>query len=229
MSLDQLLTGMDEAGIAISIVCFPDHYLAVHNTEGNNLLISAVRAHPRRLVGMAAVNPWYGESAVAELRRALGEGLTGLFLHSVYQGFILSDPVVNPLIQVAEDFHVPVYIHTGTAGLAEPFHAVELARRFPKVNFIMGHAGSSDFGEDAVRSLDFAQNLWLETSRNGPANFCLFAARKCFSRVVFGSSAPEYIPSVELENLYDVITDPHDREAVLFRNIQAVYRGKLNP
>ena len=229
MAPDRLLAGMDEAGIALSIACCPDHYVAVHNTEGNDLLLSAVRAHPRRLIGMASANPWYGESAVAEVRRALGGGLAGLFLHSVYQGFRLSDHLADPLIRVAGEFSVPVYVHTGTAGIAEPFHAVELARRFPEVNFIMGHAGSSDYGEDAVRALDFAPNLWIETSRNGPANFCFFAARKCLSRVVFGSSAPEYIPAVELENLRDVLTDSRDQEAVLCRNIEAVFRRNLVP
>ena len=53
------------------------------------------------------------------------------------------------------EFDVPAYAHTGTAGIAEPFHVMEPARRYLSLAFIMGHAGSSDYGEDAVRPLGF--------------------------------------------------------------------------
>ncbi len=170
-SVDQLLALMDEAKIDKAVVCPVDRFLAVANREGNDLMLEAVGRHPDRLAGMAAANPWYGPAAAQEIRRALEAGLTGLMVHSVYQGFRLSDHILDPLLAVAAEFGVPVYAHTGTAGLAEPLHAAELARRFPSINFIMGHAGSSDYGEDAVRAMEFAQNLWLETSRNGPGNF----------------------------------------------------------
>jgi predicted TIM-barrel fold metal-dependent hydrolase len=218
---------MDEAGIAHAVACPVDRCLAVHNTEGNDLLIGAVRRHPDRLTGMAAANPWFEEKAAGEVRRALGKGLRGLVLNPVYQGFRLSDHLVDPLLEVAAEFKVPVYAHTGTAGIAEPFHAVELARRFPAVNFIMGHAGSSDYGEDAVRALEFADNIWLETSRNGPANYNFWRVKGCIGRVVFGSSAPEYIPAIEMETLCDVVTDGRDREAVFANTLRTVFGGRL--
>ncbi len=77
-------------------------------------------------------------------------------LHPIYQGFRMSDTIVNPLFKVAAEFDVPVYAHSGIAGIAELFHEVELAQRLSTVNFIMGHTGSSDYGEDSVRALEFA-------------------------------------------------------------------------
>ena len=227
LSADDLLEQMDEANIERAVVCPVDHYLAVHNREGNDVILSTVREHEDRLVGMASANPWFGEAAVDEVRRALDEGLFGLVVHSVYQGFRLDDPIIHPILEATAEFDVPVYAHTGTAGLAEPFHAAELARRFPSLHFIMGHAGSSDYGEDAVRALEFAPNLWLETSRNGPANFGLWKVRNCVSRVVFGSSAPEYIPSIEIETLCDVFTERTEQEAIFRKNVQAVFKGRL--
>ena len=229
LSLDAetLMRLMDEAGIAWAIACPVDHYLAVHNAEGNNLIANAVYRYPDRLKGMATANPWYGDKVVSEVRRALDEGLHGLMLHPVYQGFRLSDHIVDPLLEVAVEFDVPVYAHTGTAGIAEPLHVAELARRFPSLNFIMGHAGSSDYGEDAVRALEFADNIWLETSRNGPANMGLWKIKGLRSRVVFGSSAPEYIPAIEIETLCDVFTEQKERESVFSGNIQDVYRGRF--
>lgn len=225
--VDGLLRNMDEAGIDFSIVCPMDRHMAVANREGNDLVLGAVKAHPRRLAGMAVANPWFGASAVEEIRRALGEGLTAVNIHSVLQGFRLADHIVDPILELAAEWDVPVYAHTGTAGLAEPFHLVELARRFPTVNFLMGHAGASDYYNDAVRGLEFAENVWMESSRNGPANFCHWQASGVVDKVVFGSSAPEYIPEIELETLQDVFTETADRERVFGKTIQQVYKGRL--
>lgn len=227
LSVDELLRQMDEAEIELAIACPVDRYLAVFNAEGNDLILDAVRQHPDRLVGMAAANPWYGQRAVDEVRRSLEAGLRGLMLHSVYQGFRLDDHLVDPVLEVVAELAVPVYAHSGTAGIAEPFHVVELARRFPSVSFIMGHSGSSDYGEDAVRAMEFADNLWLETSRNGPGNWNFQKMRGLTSRIVFGSSAPEYVPAVELETLSDAFTTPREQEMVLWDNIHAVFRGHL--
>ena len=72
---------MDESGVERAVVCPMDRHLAVYNRDGNDLVLSAVKRHPRRLIGLATANPWYGAGAVEEVRRALAEGLTGLKLH----------------------------------------------------------------------------------------------------------------------------------------------------
>lgn len=226
-SVDNLLRQMDEAKIDLSIICPMDRFTAVANREGNNLILKAVKAHPGRLVGMAVANPWFGKDASQELHRALENGLSGLKIDSVLQGFRLCDHLVDPLLEVAEKHGVPVYAHTGTAGLAEPFHVIELARRFPKINFIMGHAGASDYYNDTVRGLQFVDNVWIESSRNGPGNYCHWQISGVVDRVVFGSSAPEYIPQIELETLRDIFTDPAELKRILAGSIQEVYRGRL--
>ena len=85
----------------------------------------------------------------------------------------------------------------------------------------------SSSGQARVRGLEFAENVWLESSRNGPANFCHWQAANVVHRVVFGSSAPEYIPQVELENIRDVFTRAADQETILAKAIQDVYKGRL--
>ena len=227
LSIDDLLHQMDNADVGMEIVSPVDHYIAVHNREGNDLIIKTVRSHPDRLIGRAVANPWYGEEAEKELERAFSEGLSGVMLHAPYQGFRLSDHIVDPLLHIAEEYQAPVYAHTGTAGLAEPLHVVELARRFPKLNFIMGHSGSSDYSEDVVFAKGFLDNVWLETSRNGPANFNMFKNHGLIHRLVFGSSAPEYIPKIEIETLCDVFTDSDEQAMVMSENIREVYHGRL--
>lgn len=229
MQLDTrgLLELMDEAEVDYSIACPLDQYLAVLNREGNDLILEAVREHPDRLGGMASANPWYGDSAVAELKRALDAGLMGVMLHPPYQGFRLSDEMVDPLLQVASDYGAAVYAHTGTAGIAEPLQCAELALRFPDIPFILGHAGSSDYYSDAVRALELAPNIWLETSRNSPLNYGLFRSHGILDRVAFGSSAPEYIPGVEIEVFCDIIESRELREAVFSESAGKIFGGRL--
>jgi len=228
LAVDDLLRLMDEAGVALAVACPMDRPLAVAPREGNDLLLETIGAHGDRLAGMAVANPWFGDAAEQELRRALAEGLVGLKIHSLLQGFRLGEHLVDPLLEVAGEFEVPVYVHTGTAGAAEPFGLIELARRFPAVRFVMGHAGASDYYNDAVRGLEFADNVWIETSRNGPGNFCHWRSAGALKRVVFGSNAPEYIPAVEMANLRDVFPEP-DVQADIFGATleEEVFRGRL--
>ncbi len=227
LDVDSLLRLMDEAGVEFAIACPMDRHLAVANREGNDMVLQAVKAHPNRLAGMAVANPWFGDQARDEVKRALGAGLIGLKIHSVLQGFRLGEHIVDPLLEVAAEFDMPVYAHTGTAGVAEPFHLIELARRFPSVNFLMGHAGASDYYNDTVRGLEFADNVWIETSRNGPGNFCHWQLSGVSHRVVFGSNAPEYIPAVELANIRDVVTDAAERKQIFGTAIRQVFKGRL--
>ncbi len=227
LEAENLIRQMDEAGIGFAVACPMDRYIAVDNAEGNNFIMNAVKSHPDRLAGMAVANPWFGEKSCDLLRKAFDEGFAGFKIHSVLQGFRLSDPIVYPLLEVAAEYGVPVYAHTGTAGLAEPFHAAELARRFPSVNFIMGHAGASDYYNDTVRALEFADNLWIETSRNGPANFAQFKNCGLSGRTIFGSNAPEYIQEAEIRSLEDVFTDEEDREKIFSLNVKEAFKGRI--
>lgn len=204
---EDLLRQMDAAGVGMAAVAAVDRYLAVDNRAGNELTNTAVRAHPDRFVAWAAANPWFGRTAEQELRRAFAAGARGLLLHPLYQGFRLSDPMVLPLLEIAGEFSAPVYAPTGMPLLAEPFQLAEWARRFPEIQFVIGHAGASDYYADAVLALTFADNIWLESSRNGPGNFQLFEARKVLHRLIFGSASPEYCPQVEIRILRETIRD----------------------
>lgn len=198
LSSEELLRQMDRWGVDRTVLCPVDEHIAVRNREGNDLVAAAVRAHPDRFGGFAVANPWYGGEAVDELERALDAGLVGAKFHPVLQGFMICDPIVDPLIRVLERRGLPAYFHTGSANLALPFQLAELALRFPRVRFVMGHLGFSDFWYDMVPAMERAPNLWGETSHAIPD----FVARALTAfpreRVVFGSDLPESNYAVEI-------------------------------
>lgn len=216
---EELLRQMDQHGIDRAVICPVEEQIILHNREGNDFILAQVRQHPSRFVGFAVANPWCEEAAVEELKRALGEGLRGLKFHPTFQGFSVNDPIAYPLVEVAARHGVPVYVHTGTAHFGEPFKLAELARRYPEVTFIMGHAGASDFWYDLPRCHQFALNILFETSRNGPANYNHMALNIGADYLVFGSNAPESLYPLEMANIRDVFKEQADLDKIFGLNM----------
>lgn len=224
---EDLLPMMDAAGVSVSIGHAADRFLAIGNVEGNDRLLAAVQRHPDRIAGLASVNPWFGERATDELNRSLSAGLSGLYLNSFYQGFALNDPILDPLLEIAGSFDVPVFAMTGIPLIAEPFQLVEMALRFPTIHFVMVHAGASDYYHDAIKAPVVADNVWLETSRNGPSNYGLFESKGVLGKCVFGSATPEYDPATEIDVVRRCLADEDLLTNLLGTEIQTVFKGRL--
>ena len=216
---EELLRQMDEYGVDRAVICPVEEQIILYNREGNDFILAQVRRYSTRFIGFAVANPWYGPAAVEELKRALGEGLRGLKLHPTFQGFSVNDPIAYPLVETAARYGVPIYVHTGTPHFGEPFKLVELARRYPEVTFIMGHAGASDFWYDLPRCHRFAPNILFETSRNGPANYHHMALNIGADYLVFGSNAPESSYPLEMASIRDVFKDPADLDKIFGLNM----------
>ena len=145
-----LLSAMDEAGVDRAVIAPPDRFLAVYNQEGNDLILKAARTNPNRFIPSCSINPWYGDRAMLELKRALAKDARILVLNPFVQGYLANDELVWPLLDIAVSEKIPVYIHTGPPGNATPWQIVDLAERYPDLDFIMGHSGATDFWNDVV-------------------------------------------------------------------------------
>lgn len=222
LQVEDLLAKMDRHGVGRAVICPVDEEIIHHNREGNDRILAAVRANPFRLVGFAVANPWHGQAAVKELRRAAGQGLRGLKLHSSLQGFRLTETWIDPLVGTAVDLGLPVYCHTGTANWAMPFQLAELAHRFPQGAFIMGHGGASDYWYDVAPAMERADNLYLELSKVPPSGLAaiLAAHPEWADRILFGSNLPGAAYAAELTKVPSVVTDPGIREAIMGGNME---------
>jgi len=218
-SPDELLAAMDASEIAQAVVCPVDRCLAVENAEGNDYVLTQAAKHPGRFIPFATANPWYGAKAVAELQRAIAAGARGLKLNSKVQGFTLSDDVVYPLIEVAGEHNLPVFVHTATMVCAEPLQLAMLARRFPAVNFIMGHSGSTDFWNDMIPGITDVKNIYLDTSVNNPSSIGKYCTTMGPDRLCFGTDYPQNTYPIELEKMGDAIPDEQQRQIVLSQTI----------
>ena len=195
------LNQMSRHAIAHAVVAPAEGYAAVYNREGNALLARLVRRYPAQLSGLAVANPWRGPQAVCLLEKAFDDGLKGLFLCPPRQGFRLTESIVDPLLEVCCRRRLPVYAHTGTPICSEPFQLAELARRFPSVTFIMGHAAYPDFWYDVTGALQQAPNLLVETSCQMTAVLQQAIDAAGPERVLFGSGWPRSTPAIEIRKM----------------------------
>jgi hypothetical protein len=166
LDLDVILARMDDHGVGRAVLCAGGEFVAIRNAEGNRAVADAVRGHPERFTGFAAINPLWLDQAVEELKRACDEyGFAGIALHPILQGFEANDPLVFPLVEAADDRLRPrrYAVPRDTVQDRRPCRAlsVESLRNGPR---------GMDFHFDVPYCLEASANLWAETSRNGLAN-----------------------------------------------------------
>ncbi len=159
MSTETILREMDRAGVDRAGVC------TLAQDIQNDYVLEAQRGHPDRLFGYCFINPRQPGGAQT-LRRYLGEGMHGLKLHPRLHGYPLrSLPLVGPLLEVCQEFDVPVFSHgNGAEEFNVPFYFEELARAFPEVPLIIGHMGSFNAVDDAILVANRNPNVYLDTS-----------------------------------------------------------------
>src|SRR5580692_6675590 len=166
---------MDEAGIAMQVLSLTapgvqmfdaDEAVALARSS-NDQLAEAVRRHPARFAGLAAVAPQNPAEAAKELERGVRRlGLKGAIVNSHTRGEYLDDSKFWPIFEAAEALDVPVYIHptTPSPAMIGPFldrgldgaifgFAVETGLhilriivsgvfdRFPRLKIVIGHLG----------------------------------------------------------------------------------------
>ena len=227
VTADDLLHEMDANAVDMAVLCPAGADLAVHNRRGNDLVAAAVRAHPDRFLGLGTANPWYGETALAELDRAVnGLGLHGLKFHSLIQGFHLHDPtLVYPVVEKAIELDVPVYFHCGTPIMAVPYKIQDLAQRYPEARLIMGHRGW-DFHFDVIYVEQNCPGLWIETSKCEYVNLEHSYKMGNAHRLLFGSDYPISAMASELSKVR-LLADltPEDESAILGDNCRRLLEG----
>ncbi|MBZ5579970.1 MAG: amidohydrolase family protein [Acidobacteriia bacterium] len=168
---------MDDSGIARQILSLTAPGVQVFEPATatalaislNDQLAEAVRRHPGRFAGLAAIAPQNPAEAARELERGVKTlGLKGAIINSHTQGEYLDDPKFWPIFEAAEALRVPVYIHPTTPppAMIGPFAECGLAGaifgfavetglhllrlitsgvfdRFPALQIVAGHLGEA--------------------------------------------------------------------------------------
>jgi len=114
------IADMDAAGIDLQVLSLT--WAGLDRLEGaiatglahdaNDRLAAAVREHPKRFAGFAALALQEPEKAAAEFERCVRTlGFKGALVHGTTRGVFLDDPQFTPLFEAAQALDVPIYLH----------------------------------------------------------------------------------------------------------------------
>jgi predicted TIM-barrel fold metal-dependent hydrolase len=142
LDLDEVrLASMDEAGIDIQVLShtapsfqkFTGSDAVPMARRVNDRLAAAIKRHPTRFAGFAALPTSDPEAGADELARCVNElGFKGAMLHGLAHGEFVDRPRYWPIFARAESLDVPVYLHPSVPhpGVIEAYYQ-DYAKDFP--------------------------------------------------------------------------------------------------
>lgn len=155
-----LVAAMDRIGVSKIVVSAMQGWLP-QMAERNDVTLQAMRRHPGRILGYAALCPIDADTVRAETERRLAEGFIGLKLHSV-NGFPYDDPAYAPAFEMANERRMPVLFHVwGEDASLEEVRRV--SQRYPETSLLLAHSGCAN--EDGyIRTARDCPNVYLDVA-----------------------------------------------------------------
>lgn len=200
----------------------------------NDDVAALVRAHPDRLVGVAAVDLLHPMDAVRELRRCVHElGLRALRLLPWLWNLPPNDRRYYPLYAECVELGIPFCLqvgHTGPLCPSEPGRPIpyldEVALDFPELTIVGGHIGYPWTTEMIALATKYP-NVYIDTSAykasRYPRELVDYMRGHGKRKVLFGSNFPMITPKECLADLDALGLSDEARSLFLGGNAQRVF------
>jgi predicted TIM-barrel fold metal-dependent hydrolase len=220
------LAAMDAVGTDLAIAV-PVHPRGADFGPANDAVLAAAASSAGRLVPLARVDPWDGRPAVAELRRAVGKGARGLYLHPGEEHVAINDDRVRPLVETAAELGVPVVAAAGFHLYSEPLQLGRAAQWAPDNAFVLTNGGqfniSGLMGFDAELALG-NDNVLVQTTAMYREDF-LEGVVAVFGpeRLMFATGAPLFDMTYERRRVDLAHFSDAQRDLILGGNASRVF------
>lgn len=217
--LEGFIRLMDQFGVDIS--CVNSWQLSYDPIKGNKEIFDAVKKYPERLIGFGVISPRYKQTLVKqEIDKCIKEyGMKGLKLHPTLNGYYADSTIVDPVMEKAIHYDIPLLFHTWNDDYSNPRRIATLAQRFPQAKIIMAHMGFEDWLE-AIVIAEKAENIYLDTT--GTTTEWLIiktAVERCGEdKILFGSDSPALNLGAELAKVKDAQISQQAKEKILYKN-----------
>lgn len=214
MKKEQVLYSMERYGISYSIVSdiraaefdhdlnpVPEPY-RTPQAECAASVIRFAKENPGRIGAALWLRP-FSEKADDEIRQIISENrdvVKALKMHPFHSTVPFDSPEMDPFVELAREFSLPIVSHTGGSDAASCLRVFRMAERNPDVNFVMVHMG---LGTDNTEAIDLAgklPNLWGDTTWVPVRSVLRFIEKNGDDRIVFGSDSPIDGPDTYLHN-----------------------------
>lgn len=187
MRVQQALLLPIKLGLPFGDSLTEDWRSAVNEAGAGKRLHAGLSVHPRE------------KTAIQEMREHAAAGGRIIKLHPPVQRFYPDAPTLMPIYEEAQKLGLVVFFHGGRAGIepdsshpyAMPRHYEAPLAEFPKLQFILGHAGA----RDAAAMLELAlryDNAWLGSHGQSLTNLDTMIKRTGGERMLFGTDWPFY-------------------------------------
>ena len=221
-TLGGLRSAMAAAGVGQAVVLgIADD---ARHVDGVNRFVSRCKASG--FLGFGTVHPDLSvEQNMASLR---ANGVSGVKLHTLFQGFALNDPRMYELYE-AFGSEITVIAHVGSGGdraaneRGTPAMIRDIVKTFPRLRLICCHFGGYHQLDDAEAQL-LGLDVYLETSwpptlaEIAPSRVKEIISKHGADRIVFGSDWPMADPAAEVAAVRALGLRDDAVEGILGRN-----------
>jgi len=229
----ELIVNMNANGVDM-VVAFPKANPHTDYRVENERIIASMKEHPTRIVAFARINPYFGAKAVADIREYAAMGVRGIKLHPIrdFSGNRVNDPeLMLPLIEAIQETNLLVLVHSGEWWNCSPSLIADLARNFPRTNFVMAHSAGFGGHQEAIAVARHQDNLYVDTASNGYPDITSNVVRELGpERVLYGSDHPTLPFGFELGKIVKYAhLNSEQLDLILGRNLARLLRIEPTP
>jgi predicted TIM-barrel fold metal-dependent hydrolase len=238
---EELIAGMDEAGIDLSVVLnigWVSHELCV---KTNDYILDSVSRYPTRLVGFCAIQPGAGDAAIAEIERCAKAGAKGIGeLRSDVQGFDLADKkTMKPVVDAALKHDLIFLTHSSEPvgheyfgkGSITPDILYSFITAFPNLELVCAHWGGGlpfyALMPEVARALD---NVFFDTAATAflykPEVFEQVSHIIGSDKILFGTDYPLMHQDRVIAQIQSARLSEKDKAKILGANARKLLKDK---
>lgn len=237
---DELVTQMDEAGIAKSVLLIPDFTYALRDSTHSIAEVidhhkTVVDRHPGRFLVFVGVDPRWGAEGLELFEKSIVEyKFDGMKLYPPC-GYRLSAAELYPFYEICAQYGIPVLSHIGATSpvldfeIAQPIFVDKAAKDFPGVDFVLAH-GSVHYPDECAMLCNNRPNIYMDVSgyeAAGSAALNRLFRRGITHKVLFGTDWPVFrlqgrqidlIEKLTKENAFPESMTDAERELFFHKN-----------
>ena len=169
----KMISQMDAAGIEKSVLLIVDFFYKIEDIafleEIHKKHYEIAQKWNGRFEVFSGIDPRRGKKGLDLFEKSIREyNVKGLKLYPPC-GFELDDTILYPYYEICEEYNIPVLAHIGPSVKFMrlesnfPNSVFNVAKKYPKVNFILGHAGIL-FYEEGIDLCKECSNVFVDVS-----------------------------------------------------------------
>jgi len=194
LHLDQIDSFIEKFGIE-KMLLFPFEL----DTNESNKKIKDLAKTNNKVHALYWVQKKQIETDAKILNQSIGDGYEGVKFHGTFEELPISHDTYKPILEVLNDKEALLLVHTGRfkdgdiSSNTSYLHAVNVAKKYPKINVILAHMGGNDTSivKKALDASKDVKNIWFDTSGiTTPFRIEMAVEKIGADRILFGSDAP---------------------------------------